>query len=456
MTGLVDLDELALRCRDNQARQYIQEAVACYKAGAFRSCIVATWNAVVFDFLHKLRELDLTGDKKARKKLEDFEKICTGGESRLKDALDFERSVLNVAADDFELLTPLEKTDLERLQSDRNRCAHPSMQSPEAPYQPTAELSRTHLRNAVEILLQREPVQGKAAIDGIFHEVRSKYFPEDVSKAVEHFRGGPLTRARKELIRNLVVGITKSNLLDGEIPEDERRRQLAAIGAIITMHRAIAEEVMAADLPKIMGAASDDNMVKVVQFCHRIREAWDAVGAAIQGKVRRFIETAEGEDLTLSLAHAIQFPEVKTLALRRLENFSDSDIASVIGIHPAPEFIPYAISYFSQAGSYRNSEHLARTLILPLGDILSPDELGQVLGAVPENGQIWDAGGIPEILGQLFDATEKIRTETADNWQHLIMELGKVSYNMEWWRKTLGEKLIQASIIAEGDFPKGR
>ncbi|MEM7580169.1 MAG: hypothetical protein AAF316_10000 [Cyanobacteria bacterium P01_A01_bin.80] len=52
--AFIDLDELVVRCRDKQAKQFIKEAIACYKAGAYRSCIVATWNAVVFDFLHKL------------------------------------------------------------------------------------------------------------------------------------------------------------------------------------------------------------------------------------------------------------------------------------------------------------------------------------------------------------------------------------------------------------------
>src|SRR3712207_8471465 len=47
---------LVLRCRSEQARQYIAEAVACYRAGAVRACIVATWVAVVYDFVHKLRE----------------------------------------------------------------------------------------------------------------------------------------------------------------------------------------------------------------------------------------------------------------------------------------------------------------------------------------------------------------------------------------------------------------
>lgn len=53
----VDLDELILLCRDELTKKFIQEAVACYRVSAFRSCIVSIWNAVVFDFLHKLRQL---------------------------------------------------------------------------------------------------------------------------------------------------------------------------------------------------------------------------------------------------------------------------------------------------------------------------------------------------------------------------------------------------------------
>jgi hypothetical protein len=68
--AFIDLDELIVRCRDKLSRKFIQEAVSCYRAGAFRSCIVATWNAVVFDFLHKLRELELFGDPEAANLLE--------------------------------------------------------------------------------------------------------------------------------------------------------------------------------------------------------------------------------------------------------------------------------------------------------------------------------------------------------------------------------------------------
>lgn len=46
--SIADLDELIIRCRNQAAKEYISEAVACYKSGAYRSCIVATWIAFTF------------------------------------------------------------------------------------------------------------------------------------------------------------------------------------------------------------------------------------------------------------------------------------------------------------------------------------------------------------------------------------------------------------------------
>lgn len=64
--GYIDLDELILHCRNEKARSFIQEAILCYKAGAYRQAIVATWIAVVYDIISKLQELDLAGDPNAK------------------------------------------------------------------------------------------------------------------------------------------------------------------------------------------------------------------------------------------------------------------------------------------------------------------------------------------------------------------------------------------------------
>jgi hypothetical protein len=67
---LADLDELILRCHDERARSYIVEAVGCYRAGAYRSAIAATWVAVCYDIIDKLRDLSLAGDEGAESVIE--------------------------------------------------------------------------------------------------------------------------------------------------------------------------------------------------------------------------------------------------------------------------------------------------------------------------------------------------------------------------------------------------
>ena len=116
---LVNLDELTLRCRDERAKNYISEAVACYRSGAYRACIVTTWVAVVYDILHKLDELALSGDRNAQAKRDEYERYRSN--SDISNSLKFEKHILELAKDDFELLSPLEYEDLKRLQDDRIR-----------------------------------------------------------------------------------------------------------------------------------------------------------------------------------------------------------------------------------------------------------------------------------------------------------------------------------------------
>ena len=100
--SFLDLDELILLCRNENAKSFIQEAVQCYKGGAFRQAIVATWIAVIYDIINKFQELELTGDANAAKYLEQYEKIKKVGD--LRGSLDFENNILKVAKEEFELL----------------------------------------------------------------------------------------------------------------------------------------------------------------------------------------------------------------------------------------------------------------------------------------------------------------------------------------------------------------
>ncbi|BDA73817.1 hypothetical protein CAL7716_079830 [Calothrix sp. PCC 7716] len=285
--AFIDLDELIARCRDKQARQFIKEAVACYKAGAYRSCIVATWNAVVFDFLHKLRELKLLEDKEASHLLEQFEKLSL--EKKVKELWQFESDIPKKSLKPFELISIVEMSDIERLFEDRSRCAHPSMTSLEEPFEATAELARYHLRSAVTHLLERPPVQGRAARDRIFQDIKSEYFPTDSELAIKYFQKSPLARARLSLIKDVIIGLTISLLTDN-LPEDERARQFSAIQAISNIYPEKTREILNEKLSDIiLSKVVDENWNKVIIYLGKIK-TWDSLTEPCQIKGIAFID----------------------------------------------------------------------------------------------------------------------------------------------------------------------
>lgn len=120
MLTQLDLEDLLQRCRSKNARAYIKEAVDAYRVGAYRACIITTWIALVYDIIDKLRELGLTGDHAAAKLVKNFDEIQRRRDTEA--ALTFEREVLKIAKDDFELISAQEHADLTRLFEDRNRC----------------------------------------------------------------------------------------------------------------------------------------------------------------------------------------------------------------------------------------------------------------------------------------------------------------------------------------------
>lgn len=190
--GLTDLDDLVNRCIDPGSKAMLKEAVACYHAGAYRACIVSTWIAVVFDFIAKLNDLSVSGNGEAKALVEQLESARRSED--IPTSLKFENSLVKTA-EKFDLLAPVESTDLERLKEDRHRCAHPSQIGPEEPYMPSAELARGHIFHAVNHLLARRPVQGQRELDRIWKgTIESVYFDEERAEAALRSVSGVVAR----------------------------------------------------------------------------------------------------------------------------------------------------------------------------------------------------------------------------------------------------------------------
>ncbi|WP_046498695.1 hypothetical protein [Streptomyces odonnellii] len=107
------LEDLKNRVRSRQFRRYIDEAIAAYGAGAYCSALIAVWIAVAADLIEKIRLLadeGLPAVEDLRKKLD----AATAG-NRVSTLQDFERSLVNAAANKLNLIGAREATELERL-----------------------------------------------------------------------------------------------------------------------------------------------------------------------------------------------------------------------------------------------------------------------------------------------------------------------------------------------------
>ena len=421
INSLYDLDELILACRDEQAREYIREAVACYKSGAFRACIVATWIAVVFDYVHKLRLLDLTGDAEARQQLERLEKIRSGGDEALSEALDFERKVLDTAADKFELLTPLEKADLTRLQEDRHRCAHPSMHSLDEPYEPAPELARAHLRNAVEILLQREPVQGKAALDRIWADIASEYFPDTPQKAKDHFATGPLCRAKRSLIRGVIVGLTK-DLMFEQRGDDERDRQFSALGGLLLLHSEAGEEVLRQDLSKILGEVKDEHLPQAVEYLWRVTPAWAIAGSAFQGRARHVVEKVDLDDgdekpKLLRLLHsAMQVPDLKTITEGRLGSVSPEGLRQLLLWKRCPAYVEAVVEGIETTARYEYLRDIRKGALKLAMQEISSEQYRRLVQALSASDTVKRYTGWRGMVHEVWESKTCPAVDAATEW----------------------------------------
>lgn len=414
----IDLDELIILCRDKAAKKFIQEAVACYRVGAYRSCIVSTWNAVVFDFIHKLRQLDQVGNGDASQLLQSFENMSKNSEVR--KLWEFESKIPESALKKFELISQIEKADITRLFEDRSRCAHPSMASLEEPFEATAELARYHMRSAVTHLLQRPPVQGRSALKRIWQDIKSAYFPIDSTQAIQYLQKGPLARARISLIRNVVVGLTVSLLIE-DVPDDERERQFSALNAVAVMYRREVGEILTEKLSSIiLDKVTDENWEKVVTYLRRVT-AVENLSEPCRLKAIRFIQKMnltidigwQEAEILVNAAHIDFLMDAVKEKLREAPPDEILDLRERLPDEMTPflqdilkESIEMFVEKFVQSGNFHSANSYANK-VYKISSLMTKSHKKAVLDAFCENDQIYNSFEASGMIRHIFEEDTK-------------------------------------------------
>lgn len=380
---LRELEELILHCRQGAAKEFLEEAVSCYEVGAIRSAIVSTWTAVFFDILEKSRELGLSGDVEAKKTFESFEKAEQDGD--ISKLLAIEGGILDVARDKLELFSKNEAKDLNRIQEDRHRCAHPTLNGNGERFVPSAELARAHIVNAATILIQQSPTQGKAALETVMATVSSKLFPNDHDKAVVALRSTGLGHPRPSLLRNATLLLSKKALrLDGKPYCYNSSRALLAL---LELHRSDVLPILEQETSKLIRKVKDEDLGFVLSFLWNLGELSESLDEDQVDRIKTFVSTMSGDELAY-LDEALSIPFLTADAEKRVSRLTLIELQERVPFFTMPTQVrERLIELLGKSKSFDTSNAICIEIRSNLSDF-DDEQKAEILKLGDENDQV--------------------------------------------------------------------
>jgi len=408
---LADLDELVLTCSDPRSRAYIKESVQCYKAGAYRSSVVACWIAVAFDLVDKVRELAATGDKSAQEQVARFEKIQNSHD--VSGALSFEKELPEMALRKFEFISHLEYQDLVRLVEDRNRCAHPSQVSDSQVFEASAELARLHISNSVRSILSQPATQGKSALERIMQDMDSRYFPAKEDDVYEFFSAGPLSRPKNSLYKNFLQILTKT-VTHHEMIGAKRSRAIDALLAMKKMHAVLWEAEFPSVLQKVVESIVDEKDLSITILFMVYQNklgAWKYLSTVQRMRVSTFVLNAPAS-LLEQFDGVLDLPadhQLNIAAKERIKRATLVELKSITWLFFIPvEAFGRILYLYGRSESYAEANDIGRVVRGQISELLDPrSQLELVLKIVKENDQVRFSNELIHVL-RAFAAESKI------------------------------------------------
>jgi hypothetical protein len=271
-TSFVDLDILLTRIRNPRSKVYFLDAVKAYKAGALRGALTSAWVAIVYDLIAKYRALSALGDAAAMAFLQSWDNATAAGDvSRL---LSLERTIIEDATVNTQVINRISQTQLDRLREDRHLCAHPAFSAEADLFEPSAELVRLHLVNAIDLVLSQDPLMGKAISELFDVDVQSLGFPTTHERVVDYVEQRYLSRVRARNIGNFGTVLAKS-LLKG-VPVTWELHQQKIVSSLIAIRERAPDAwpELSASIVLMLDNLSPEDRPRAIAFLASFHDFW--------------------------------------------------------------------------------------------------------------------------------------------------------------------------------------
>lgn len=421
-TGFVDLDILLTRIRHPQSKVYFLDAVKAYKAGALRGALTSAWVALVYDLITKYRELSAMGDAAATAFLQSWDNATASGD--IAKQLQLEGGILEDATTNTQVVNRIARKHLKRLREDRHLCAHPAFSAEADLFEPSPELVRLHLVNAVDLVLSQEPLQGKAMFDLYDIDVQSTGFPTAYERILDYVEQRYLARIRAQNARNFGMVLAKSLLKGVPAQWEPLHRKIIPSLVAVRDRAAAAWPDVAQAITRLIDSLEPANRPRAIAFIAAFPDFWPQLQEPTRTALQATIDNADPAALTdYRILAGVTVPQFRDALLSFIADLNREHLAAAIASQPLADLWSRAVEEYQGSGSFRESEANFSDLITPFADRLGSQQLDQLLDAVIDNRQNWDAAETDTLLlGVLRNATVADRpTHDARNrfYQHI-------------------------------------
>lgn len=409
----IDLDILLTKIRNAQSKAYFLDAVKAYKAGALRASMTSVWVALVYDLIAKYRELSAMGDAAATTFISSWDNATAAND--IKKLLQLEGSILEDATANTQVVNSIARTQLTRLHEDRHLCAHPAFSAEAELFEPSPELVRLHLVNAVDLVLSQEPLQGKAIFDLYDVDVQSSGFPSAHARIVDYVEQRYLERVRAQNIRNFGTVLAKS-LIKG-IPPQWESQQRKIISSLVAVRERAAQtwpDVSAAIVRQI-DTLEPKHRPRAITFIAAFPNFWPLLLEPTRMALQETVENADPAALAdYRILAGVTMPQFRTPLLTVIAALNGEHLANAIATQPLDDLWPRAIEIYQNSGSFRRSEINFRDLIAPFSGRINSQQFDSLFDAVIENGQNWDAAETDTLLLGVLRNTAEVNRPTSE------------------------------------------
>ena len=435
---LADLESLVQTIDDPNVRAYAQESVNSYFAEAYRAAIVSIWIAVVYDLYQKTRYLaELYKDNAAKISIDEINKIRNSSDK--KQIASWEREILRYAHDDIHMITDTEYEHLERIQKDRHRCAHPVLDSEGLLFQPSPELTRTHIRTAIEVVLSQPPIMGKASGDALTRDVEGNYFPSDIEGVKKILEERHLFNSDKYVNNLLLLSLKNILYIDHEFTNYIDRYILVAV-CIFQKYPNILEKIeltKLTNLTNLLNSTKEDRYEFLYRILskYNIGQLWPFCSSSLKEKFKSFLEQDHSSSALViallvflrekSFEEAVEnykkmMPEDKKKFIEKVKEYGNLKELIL-------ELIPINLDIFTDSGSFAGGRNNALNLIEPIKNYLEEDHVIKLLEDSIHNqkgrytNQLIDC---ESTFIEIFDLTINSNPVMLEKWQLFLDEFG--------------------------------